>query len=139
MAYFVVNHATDEDKTDGLVESYQMINVEIEQADGSIAIIPKRLNFVHWPSIPVPFVHEEWSESLVFTNVYVPEEDNTDEDEDEDYDDNELNDTIVELLENDYPEIYKVLLSEAEQEIEAQAEYEDEEDEEEEEEDQATI
>ena len=135
MAYFVVNHATDENKTDGLVESYQMINVEIQQADGSIAVIPKRLNFVHWPTIPVPFVHEEWSESLAFTNVYVPEDDNIGEEED----DNELNDTIVELLESDYPEVYKILLSEAEQIIEAADEDEEDEEIEYEDEDQATL
>lgn len=135
MAYFVVNHATDENKTDGLVESYQMINVEIQQADGSIAVIPKRLNFVHWPTIPVPFVHEEWSESLAFTNVYVPEDDNNGEEED----DNELNDTIVELLESDYPEVYKILLSEAEQIIEAADEDEEDEEIEYEDEDQATL
>jgi hypothetical protein len=136
MAYFVVNHASDENKTDGLVESYQMINVEVEQADGSIIVIPKRLNFVHWPTIPVPFVHEEWSESLAFTNVYVPEDDNNGEEED----DNELNDTIVELLESDYPEVYKILLSEAEQMIEAADEDEEEDEEiEYEDEDQATL
>lgn len=121
MAYFVVNHATDENKTDGLVESYQMVNVEIQQEDGSTAILPKRLNFVHWPSIPVPFVHEEWSESLVFTNVYVPEEDGNDDDDD----DNLLNETIVELLENDYPEIYNTLLAEAEQELDADEDEDD--------------
>jgi hypothetical protein len=51
-----------------------------------------------------------------------------------------LNDTIVELLESDYPEIYKVLLSEAEQMIEAADEDEEEDEEiEYEDEDQATL
>lgn len=108
MAYLVVNHIEDENKQDGFVESYQMVNIEVQNDDGSTSIIPKRLNFVHWPQLPVPFVHEEWSENLVFSNVYVPENDNGSDDEE-----TELNETIVELLENDYPEVYQAILSEA--------------------------
>jgi len=122
MAYFVVNHVSDENKTDGLVESYQMVTFQNE--DGSL--FAKRVNFVHWPKMPNPFVHEEFSEALVFANVYVPEEDNVDEDEEEEEDEN-YDAEIVALLENDYPEIYKALLSEAELESEEEEEEEEEE------------
>jgi len=86
-SYFVVDHASDEAKKDGLVESYQMVPVQYEQEDGSTISGFRRLNFVHWPSLPHPFVHEEWSEDLVFSNIYLPDEDQTDDEDDEDYDD----------------------------------------------------
>jgi hypothetical protein len=87
-SYFVVDHVSDETKTDGLIESYQMVPVQYEQEDGTVVSGLRRLNFVHWPSQPHPFVHEEWSEDLVFSNIYLPDEDQTDdEDEDEDEDD----------------------------------------------------
>ena len=108
MAYLVVNHVSDESKQEGFVESYQMVNIEVQNDDGSTSIIPKRMNFVHWPQLPNPFLHEEWSEDLTFVTVYVPENDNNEDDED-----SELNETIVELLENDYPEVYQAILSEA--------------------------
>jgi hypothetical protein len=120
MAYFVVNHVSDENKTDGLVESYQMVTFQNE--DGSLFM--KRVNFVHWPKMPNPFVHEEYNEALVFANVYVPEEDNAEEDEE---DEEETYDSdIVALLENDYPEIYEALLKEAELNAEQEEDEEDE-------------
>lgn len=82
-SYFVVDHVSDENKTDGLVESYQMVPLQYEQEDGTITTILKRMNFVHWPAIPSPFVHEEWSDDLVFSNIYTPELDGGEEDEDE--------------------------------------------------------
>ena len=82
-AYFVVDHATDPDKVDGLVESYQMVPVQYEQEDGSVVSGVRRVNFVHWPSAPQPFVHEEWSEDLIFSNIYTPADDLGDDDEDE--------------------------------------------------------
>jgi hypothetical protein len=88
-AYFVVDHVSDQTKVDGLVESYQMIPVKYEQDDGSIVSGLRRLNFVHWPSQPHPFVHEEWSEDLVFSNIYTPEDDNNYDDEEEDEDDDD--------------------------------------------------
>lgn len=113
MAYLVVNHVSDELKQEGFVESYQMVNVEIQNEDGTTAILPKRLNFVHWPQLPIPFLHEEWSENLAFANVYVPENDDNDS-EDEDDDDALINEEIVELLENDYPQVFEAILSEIE-------------------------
>lgn len=88
-AYFVVNHVSDQNKKDGLVESYQMIPVQYEQEDGTVAAGFRRVNFVHWPELPTPFVHEEWSEDLVFSNIYTPEDDGDydDEDEEDDYED----------------------------------------------------
>jgi hypothetical protein len=89
-SYFVVDHLTDETKRDGLLESYQMLPVSIQQEDGTVTTGYRRLNFVHWPGIPAPFVHEEWSEDLAFSNIYTPSLDETDEDEDEeDYGDDE--------------------------------------------------
>lgn len=102
MAYFIVDHATDPNKTDGIVESYQVISFQNE--DGSIT--PTRMNFVHWPKLPIPFVHEEWSANLKFTNIYTPEDDNERDEDDE------LNEEIASLLEEHYPEIY-VQLAEA--------------------------
>jgi len=87
-SYFVVNHVTDTEKTDGLVESYQMVPVQYQNEDGSVTTSYKRLNFVHWPELPTPFVHEEWSEDLEFSNIYTPELDagaTDDEDEEEEY------------------------------------------------------
>lgn len=101
-SYFVVNHVSDETKQDGLVESYQMIPVQYDNGQGGISTGYKRLNFVHWPAIPAPFVHEEWSEDLIFTNIYTPElDDGDDEDEDEDeegyeFDDEEEGEEAVE-------------------------------------------
>lgn len=90
-SYFVVDHVSDSNKTDGLVESYQMIPVQYDNGQGGLSTGYKRLNFVHWPTIPNPFVHEEWSEDLIFTNVYTPELDDAygDDDEDEDEDEEE--------------------------------------------------
>ena len=91
-AYFVVDHVSDEQKTDGLVESYQMIAVQYQQEDGTLASGIRRVNFVHWPELPNPFVHEEWSEDLVFSNIYTPEEDggpNDEEDDEEEEDEDE--------------------------------------------------
>jgi hypothetical protein len=91
--YFVVNHATDTTKIDGLVESYQMIPIQYDDGSGNISTGFKRLNFVHWPAIPHPFVHEEWSDDLVFSNVYTPllddADDEEEDDEEEEYDDSE--------------------------------------------------
>jgi len=64
--YFVVNHVSDPLKTEGIVESYQMVMLDRGQGPELT-----RLNFVHWPEIPVPFVHEELSENLAFSNLYV--------------------------------------------------------------------
>lgn len=87
--YFIVNHVSDADKTDGLVEGYQMLPVQYEGENGETVTGFRRVNFVHWPNIPNPFVHEEWSEDLVFSSIYNALED-TGEDEDEDeYDDEE--------------------------------------------------
>jgi hypothetical protein len=86
-SYFVVDHVSDENKTDGLVESYQMLPVQYQQEDGTVVSGFRRVNFVHWPNVPTPFVHEEWSEDLTFTNIYSPDDDAVDEDEDEDEDD----------------------------------------------------
>lgn len=83
-SYFVVDHVSDEGKTDGLVESYQMVPVQYEQEDGTTVQGFRRLNFVHWPSQPHPFVHEEWSEDLVFSNIYLPDEDQADDYGDDD-------------------------------------------------------
>ena len=92
-SYFVVDHVSDQTKTDGLVESYQMVPVNYEQEDGSTISGFRRLNFVHWPAQPHPFVHEEWSEDLVFSNIYLPDEDQVDdEDEDEDEDEEDYDD-----------------------------------------------
>lgn len=88
-SYFVVDHVTDGNKRDGLVESYQMVPVQYDNGQGALVTGYKRMNFVHWPAIPSPFVHEEWSEDLVFSNIYTPEDDiadDEDEDGDEDYD-----------------------------------------------------
>lgn len=95
-SYFVVNHVSDELKVDGLVESYQMIPVQYQNEDGSVSTGYKRVNFVHWPQIPTPFVHEEWSEELTFTNIYSPDDDSgEDNDEDyEEYDDEEDDDDV---------------------------------------------
>ena len=82
-SYFVVDHVSDANKTDGLVESYQMLPVQYQQEDGTVVSGFRRVNFVHWPNIPTPFIHEEWSEDLTFTNIYSPDDDLTD-DEDED-------------------------------------------------------
>lgn len=90
--YFVVNHVSDPNKIDGLVESYQMIPVQYDDGNGGIVNGFKRLNFVHWPSVPTPFVHEEWSEELTFTNIYTPiidDQDDEDDEEEEDYSDDE--------------------------------------------------
>jgi hypothetical protein len=98
-AYFVVDHVSDENKTDGLVESYQMLPVQYEQEDGSVVSGFRRVNFVHWPTLPSPFVHEEWSEDLVFSNIYTPEEDSggdDDEDDDEEEYDDEDEETSFE-------------------------------------------
>lgn len=108
MSYFVVNHVSDENKTEGLVESYQMVSVQDEAGN----VFLKRLNFVHWPTAPHPFVHEEWNENLVFANVYVPEDDNGDTESEEDEEET-VNDVIANLLENDYPEVYAALHAEA--------------------------
>jgi hypothetical protein len=90
-SYFVVDHVSDTNKTDGLVESYQMLPVQYQQEDGTVVSGFRRVNFVHWPNIPNPFVHEEWSEDLSFSNIYSPDDDYADdEDEDEeDYQDDE--------------------------------------------------
>jgi hypothetical protein len=87
--YFVVDHVSDGNKTDGLIESYQMIPVQYDNGQGGLSSGYKRLNYVHWPNIPHPFVHEEWNEDLVFSNIYSPADDaGEDEDEDEeDFDD----------------------------------------------------
>ena len=79
-SYFVVNHVSDENKNDGLVESYQMVQTFNEEG---IFAGMRRLNFVHWPELPVPFVHEEWSEDLEFSNIYTPELDDVEDDEEE--------------------------------------------------------
>ena len=34
-------------------------------------------------------MQEEWSEDLVFSNIYLPDEDQTDDEDDEDYEDDE--------------------------------------------------
>jgi len=95
-SYFVVSHVSDESKNDGLVESYQMVPVQYQNEDGTLTTVMKRLNFVHWPEHPTPFVHEEWSEDLVFSNIYTPEYDAAGDDEDyeedgeyEEYEDDE--------------------------------------------------
>jgi hypothetical protein len=85
-SFFVVDHVSDPQKTDGIVESYTMVPVQYDTEQGPVQGI-RRMNFVHWPEIPVPFVHQEWSEDLQFSNVYVPELDNGDDDDDEDYED----------------------------------------------------
>jgi hypothetical protein len=107
MSYFVVNHVSDTTKTEGLVESYQMVTLQNE--DGTL--VSKRINFVHWPAYPNPFVHEEWSESLVFANVYVPEEDNVEEEEEDE--NAETWESMCAILENDYPEVFDALYKEA--------------------------
>ncbi len=80
--YFVVDHVSDALKTDGIVESYTMVPFQYEQ-DGQMITTMKRLNFVHWPELPIPFVHEEWSDSLRFTNIYIPEQDGGEDDEED--------------------------------------------------------
>lgn len=73
---FVVNHIEDENKTDGLVESYQLVMQPVTNEAGEVVgHMPKRVNFVHWPKIPVPFVHEEFCEDLKFETIYIPEDD----------------------------------------------------------------
>lgn len=104
-SYFVVNHVSDETKTDGLVESYQMIPVQYQQEDGTLSTGLRRLNFVHWPELPNPFVHEEWSEDLVFTNIYTPELDAADEeDEDEEEYEEDEKETVFEGDGEEYTE-----------------------------------
>jgi hypothetical protein len=89
-SYFVVDHISDSNKTDGLVESYQMLPVQLQQEDGTIVSGFRRVNFVHWPNLPTPFVHEEWSEDLTFTNIYSPDDDaSDDEDDEEEYEEDE--------------------------------------------------
>ena len=78
-SYFVVDHISDERKTNGLVESYQMVPVVVEDEQGNPQQILKRLNFVHWPELPVPFVHQEWDDVLKFENIYSPDSDNGNE------------------------------------------------------------
>ena len=107
-SYFIVDHISNPEKTEGIVESYQMVNVEIDE-DGTTTSSSKRINFVHWPNLPAPFVHEEWSDELVFSNIYTPELDvgydlADDEDEDEEgvefyqeTDDTEENLNLVDL------------------------------------------
>ena len=87
-SYFVVDHVSDQNKTNGLVESYQLVPMQYELEDGTVTTVMKRVNFVHWPELPNPFVHEEYSEDLVFSNIYTPEYDEGDED-DEDEDEEE--------------------------------------------------
>jgi hypothetical protein len=87
--YFVVDHVTDENKTDGLVESYQMLPVQYQQEDGTVVTGYRRVNFVHWPNIPTPFVHEEWSEDLTFTDIYSAADDSLDDDDDDEEGDEE--------------------------------------------------
>lgn len=82
-SYFVVDHVTDPNKKDGLVESYQMIPAQYQMEDGSIINGLRRVNFVYWPSIPTPFLHEEYNEDLVFSTIYTPEIDDAEEDEEE--------------------------------------------------------
>jgi hypothetical protein len=98
-SYFVVDHVSDENKKEGLLESYQMIPVQYDNGQGVIQGGFKRLNFVHWPGIPSPVVHEEWSEDLIFTNIYTPSEDFGDEDDDEDYDDDDYDDEEADFSE----------------------------------------
>ena len=86
-SYFIVDHARDVEKTEGIVESYQMVTVEVEDEEGKVITTTKRLNFVHWPNLPQPFVHDEWSEDLVFSNIYTPELDDGIDDDDDDFED----------------------------------------------------
>lgn len=130
----VVNHVTDKTKVGGIVESYQYIPMEVAVVDevtgeptGDKAVKMVRINFVAWPGHPVPFLHEEHSENLAFDNVYVGSIDEDDREE------AETNASIVNLLEENYPEIAEQLRAEAE------ADEEDEEEEEEEEDDQPTV
>ena len=88
-SYFVVDHVSDTNKTDGLLESYQMVPVQYDNGQGGVQTGFKRLNFVHWPNIPSPVVHEEWSEDLVFTNIYSPDDDYGEEYDDEDEEESE--------------------------------------------------
>jgi hypothetical protein len=113
-SYVSVNHVSDELKTDGIVESYQMVDVE---EDGGIT--KKRLNFVVWPNIPSPAFHEEWSEDLVFDSIFTPSED-----EEESSGDEEIVDALKEL----HPEIYNEILDLFENEEEEVIEYEEESD-----------
>jgi hypothetical protein len=111
-AYFVVNHISDENKTEGLVESYQMVPVQVQGDDGEVRQSFKRLNFVHWPQLPVPFVHMEWDDDLKFENIYTPETDNGNEELSEIQD--RAQEVFAELTEEQWhalPESVKDLIS----------------------------
>lgn len=125
MSYMVVSHVTDENKQQGIVESYQMISLPQSNDAGEIThYVPKRLNFVHWPEIPVPFVHEEWSDDLKFENIYTPEND----DPESAVRLEEIEENADELIESFTPETWSALPEEVQAFIAFAASEEEEED-----------
>lgn len=101
--YFIVDHVSDENKKEGVLESYQMIPVQYTDENGNVVNTLRRLNFVYWPDVPSPLFHEEWTEDLIFNDIYSPSMDYGQDDDDDDeleFNENELN-AISEESEDD--------------------------------------